>query len=107
MGRKTKSTAGSGTVALRHVAEILARKGINPVSQLIDLAQSGRLRPYQEAEVWRNLLEYTVAKPKLAEEGTDPETFNPADDMSNEVLTQALRAAYAKGDHLPGRPRAV
>lgn len=108
-GRKkgTPKTGGKvigskNKVMLPDVAAILAEKGINPVNRLIEIAQSGTLKPHQEAAVWQTLLEYTAPKPKLDDKQGEQE-INPADAMPDDLLTQSLRAAYANRDSAPAQ----
>lgn len=81
------------------VADFLSENGLNPAEEIVKIISDPDLHPKYKLQGWMELMSYTQAKPKEAEDNSEAQTqdiFVKFRDVSNEQLKAMYLNASAK-----------
>lgn len=94
---RSAATKNNTKINLKAVAEVLAEKGLDPVSALVDIVKSGKLDLEVQVRVLSTLTEYVHSKKKSVEitgaDGGAIQVENVSDDVLLKIAMQALPQA--------------
>lgn len=77
------------------VSEVCAKSNVNPVQKILDLINTGLLKPSEELDAWKFLTSYLYAKPQPIVK-IDENTEDALIEKFKEISTEELKASLKK-----------